>query len=123
MYLQEREKSFDKDFGVRSKLPEYNALQDENMKRFFENSQIQRHLWMTGQIDKSGRVIDLEKNKSKIQTIEKEFLRAEKAEMRLMKDESDLQNSVKMKKLNCLEKSRRAERILQLKDERKTIQK
>ena len=76
-----------------------------------------------GQIDKSGRVIDLEKNKSKIQTIEKEFLRAEKAEMRLMKDESDLRNSVKMKKLNCLEKSRRAERILRFKDERKTVQK
>ena len=43
--------------------------------------------------------------------------------MRLMKDESDLRNSVKMKKLNCLEKSRRAERILRFKDERKTVQK
>ena len=50
LYLQEREKGFDNDFGVRSKLPEYNALQDDNMKRFFENSKKQKHLWKTGQV-------------------------------------------------------------------------
>ena len=49
-FLQEREAGFDNDFGVRSKLPEYNALQDENMKRFFENPRIQQHLWQTGQV-------------------------------------------------------------------------
>jgi hypothetical protein len=52
LYLQEREKGFDNDFGVRSKLPGYNALQDENMKRFFENTQLQKHLWRTGQVSK-----------------------------------------------------------------------
>lgn len=50
MFLQDRETGFDNDFGVRSKLPEYNALQDENMKRFFENSHLQQHLWQTGQV-------------------------------------------------------------------------
>ncbi len=88
------------------------------MKHFFENSQIQKHLWRTGQIDKTGRVIDLEKNKSKIQTIEKEFYRAEIAEMRMLKDEADVRNSVRMNKLNCIEKSRRSERILRFKDDR-----
>jgi len=52
-YLRERELGFDNDFGVRSKLPGYNALQDENMTRFFENSQIQKHLWKTGQVSTS----------------------------------------------------------------------
>ena len=71
------------------------------------------------QIDKNGRVIDLEKNKSKIQTIEKEFIRAEKAEMRTLKDEEDIKNNVRLEKLNCLENCRKTDRILKLKDDKK----
>lgn len=49
-YIRKREEGFDNDFGVRSKLPEYNALQDDNMKQFFENPHLQKHLWRTGQV-------------------------------------------------------------------------
>ncbi len=73
-------------------------------------------------IDKNGRVIDLEKNKSKIQTIEKEFRRAEMAEMRILKEEADVRSCVQTEKLNCLEQKRRSERILQFKDDRKMTQ-
>jgi len=74
-------------------------------------------------IDKVGRVIDLEKNKSKIQTIEKEFQRAETTEIRILKDEADVRKSVRMKKLNQLEKLRRKDRILRIKDDKKTTHK
>ena len=73
-------------------------------------------------IDKYGRVIDLEKNKSKIQTIEKEFRRAEMTEMRMLKEEADVRSSVQMKKFNSLEQARRSERIIQFKDDRKLTQ-
>lgn len=80
------------------------------------------HKRLHKKIDTTGRVIDLVRNKSKIQTIEKEFLRAETAEMRIMKDEADVRKSVRMKKLNCLEKSRRSDRILRFKDDRRMTQ-
>ena len=67
-------------------------------------------------------MIDLEKNKSKIQTIEKEFRRAEMAEMRILKEEADLRNYVQTKKLNLLEQTRRSEWILQCKDDRRLTQ-
>ena len=49
-YLKEREKNFDLDFGVRAKLPEYNALLDTNMRNYFENRDLQNHLLKTGQV-------------------------------------------------------------------------
>ena len=52
---------------------EYNALRDPNMRHYFENRAVQTHLYATGQIDKAGRVIDLERNKSKFHIIEQEF--------------------------------------------------
>jgi len=52
---------------------EYNALTDPNMRHYFENRSVQKHLYNTGQIDRAGRVIDLERNKSKFHIIEQEF--------------------------------------------------
>ena len=49
-YLEERERDFDLDFGVRSKLPEYDALLDSNMQHYFENPDLQKLLLKTGQV-------------------------------------------------------------------------
>ena len=65
-YHSDREAGFNNRFGVASHLTSYNALYDPNMRHFFENSVIQSHLYRSGQIDKAGRVIDLDKNKSKV---------------------------------------------------------
>ena len=51
--MKQREKGFDNDFGVRAKLPAYDALHDVNMKQFFDNPSLQQHLWRTGQVSRS----------------------------------------------------------------------
>jgi hypothetical protein len=76
-----------------AKRQEYNALFDPNMRHFFQNAQVQRFLYQTGQIDSNGRVIDLEKNKAKICILEKEFVEAEKVEERRQKEEFDMRVS------------------------------
>lgn len=42
------------------------------------------------QIDKSGRVLDLEKNKSKVNVIEHEFKQAERIELWRQKEEQEM---------------------------------
>mmetsp|Transcript_40861 Transcript_40861/g.52668 ORF Transcript_40861/g.52668 Transcript_40861/m.52668 type:complete len:110 (-) Transcript_40861:267-596(-) len=81
-----------------SKLPEYNALFDPNMRHFFENRVVQKHLQRTGQIDMGGRVIDLERNKGKLHIIEQEFKAAEKIETWRQKEEEDMRYRVQQKK-------------------------
>ena len=98
-----------------AKLPEYNALFDPNMRHFFENRVVQRHLHNTGQvspnfsarphtsffsqgkisrqIDKDGRVIDLERNKGKLKIIEQEFKSAERIEHWRQKEEEEMRVS------------------------------
>lgn len=85
-----REAGFNSRFGVEQKMTSYNALYDGNMRHFFENSVVQSHLYRTGQIDKAGRVIDLDKNASKLHIIEKEFQNAERAEGRRQRDEEEV---------------------------------
>ena len=60
------------------------------MRHFFENKKIQKHLYKSGQIDSNGRVIDVDKNKSKIFILEREFREAELAEERRMKEEMEM---------------------------------
>ena len=132
--MAEREQGFDLS-SVRTRLPEYNALFDPNMRHFFENRNIQRHLHKTGQvafkswvdsigfrvccgccsrlfrgvlfsglsnpcaplvvaqIDKNGRVIDLERAKAKLSIIEQEFKNAERTEHLRLKEEEDMRVS------------------------------
>jgi hypothetical protein len=94
-YLKEREAGFDLDFGVRSKLPEYNSLLDSNMRRYFESECVQSHLLQTGQIDEFGRIINLEKHRSRLHVIENEFHRAEQREARMQKDEEHVRHLVR----------------------------
>ena len=88
--LQEREKGFSLGNPAAVKLKEYNALYDPNMRHYFESKHTQLLLYKTGQIDQFGRVIDYEKNKSKLFILEKEFKAAEKIEEFRQKEEMEM---------------------------------
>jgi hypothetical protein len=89
-YLEKREQGFTMTNLQSVKMKEYNALFDPNMKHFFENKQNQYLLYKTGQIDSHGRVIDLEKNQSKLYILEREFKEAEKVEESRQKEELEM---------------------------------
>jgi hypothetical protein len=88
--LDKRERGFDLTGLQAVKLKEYNALHDPNMRHFFESKQNQYLLYRTGQIDSNGRVIDLDKNKSKLAILEREFKEAEKIEEKRLKEEQEM---------------------------------
>ena len=119
---QEKLKKKEEGFSLQNlgsfKLPEYNALFDPNMRHFFENSKIQNHLYNSGQIDRHGRCINLDKNKSKIAILEKEFTSAELAEEKRMKEELEMRYRVQRKRFNDLEKTRKEEILEKLKMDR-----
>ena len=100
------------------KLREYNSLHDPNMRHFFENQKVQSHLYKTGQIDRHGRVIDLDKNKSKIHILEREFERAELIETRRQADEMEMRYRVQRKRFEELERVRKEEVLHKLKHDR-----
>lgn len=89
-FLRKRESGFNIGNVQQVKLKEYNALFDPNMKHFFENKQNQYLLYKTGQIDSHGRVIDLEKNQSKLHILEREFREAEKVEEKRHREEMEM---------------------------------
>jgi len=89
------------------------------MRHFFENGVVQNHLYRTGQIDNAGRVIDLDRNKSKLHIIEKEFDKAEKKELRRQRDEEEMRRRVQLKRHQALERARREERLIRMKEDRK----
>lgn len=92
--LEKKEKGFNVS-GLQSvKLKEYNALYDPNMRHFFESKHNQNLLYRTGQIDSHGRVIDYEKNKSKLHILEREFKEAEKVEEKRQHEEREMRVSV-----------------------------
>jgi hypothetical protein len=110
-YLKEREAGFDLDFGVRSKLPEYNSLLDSNMRHYFESESVQSHLLQTGQIDEFGRIINLEKHRSRLHVIENEFHRAEQREEWMRKDEERARHLVRCKRFTEIETQRDHEKV------------
>lgn len=114
----DREAGFDLSFCSTAKLPNYNSLYDPNMRHFFENKTTQRHLLKTGQIDRNGRVIDLEKNKSKLHIIEQEFKSAERIEYWRQKEEEDMRYRVQQKRHAALERARSQEKLAKLKEDR-----
>lgn len=92
--LKKKEEGFSLSGIEKYKKKEYNALHDPNMKHYFENTHVQYHLYKTGQIDRNGRVIDLEKNKSKLCILDREFKEAEKIEEKRQKEEMEMRVSV-----------------------------
>jgi hypothetical protein len=91
--LEKREKGFNTSALQSVRLKEYNALYDPNMRHFFENKHNQALLYKTGQIDSHGRVIDYEKNKSKLHILEREFKEAEKVEEKRQQEEKEMRVS------------------------------
>ena len=94
--MEKREQGFNIN-GLQSvKLREYNALYDPNMRHFFETKHNQNLLYRTGQIDSHGRVIDYEKNKSKLHILEREFKEAERVEEKRQQEEREMRVSIIM---------------------------
>jgi hypothetical protein len=90
---------------------EYNALFDPNMRYFFENRNVQSLLFSSGQIDQYGRVIDLERQKSKLKILEREFRAAQMTEEKRQQDEMDMRYRVQKKRFEELEYARKEEAI------------
>ena len=88
--LERKEKGFSLTGLQAVKLREYNALHDPNMRHFFESRHNQYLLYRTGQIDSNGRVIDLDRNKSKLAILEREFKEAEKIEEKRQREEQEM---------------------------------
>lgn len=116
--MKKREDNFNISNLGAVRLPTYNALYDPNMRHFFENEHTQRLLYNSGQIDKHGRVIDLEKNKSKLFILEKEFEAAEMIEEKRQKEELEMRYRVQKKRFNELERQKKLDVLNSLKAER-----
>ena len=116
-YLKAREEGFSMGHVTKTKLNEYNALFDPNMRHYFENKHVQRLLYNTGQIDRHGRVIDQVKAKGKLAILDREFREAEKIEERRYKEEMEMRYRVQRKRFEELEKTRKADILLRLKED------
>ena len=47
-------------------LRTYDSLRDSNLRQYFETSAVQRLLQRNGWVDKTGRIVDLDKFKGKL---------------------------------------------------------
>lgn len=119
--MKSRELGFDLGF-TNEKLPDYSALQDSNLRNFFGSKNVQTHLYANGLIDGNGRVVNLDKNKSKLFIIEQEFKAAERADSLRRKEEEEMRHRVQQKRIEMLEKARRAERLQRIKEDREIRQ-
>jgi len=117
--MREREKGFSTAGCESTDIPEYNSLYDQNLRHYYDNRRTQQFLYKCGMIDREGRVIDQEKNKSKLFIIEQEFKHAEKEEFWRLKEEAEFRRRIQIKRHEALEQARRTQRISDLKAERK----
>jgi hypothetical protein len=113
-FLKAREAGFDMS-NIGEPLSPYDALNDPNMRHFFENRKVQTHLYNTGQIDRHGRVIDQIRAKGKLAILEREFREAQKVEERRYKEEMEMRYRVQRKRFMELERTRKAEILQKLK--------
>jgi len=117
-WTDKRERGFNIGNLGAAKLNDYNALLDPNMRHFFESRQNQFLLYNTGQIDAHGRVIDYDKNKSKLHILEREFKEAERVEEKRLQEEKEMRHRVQRKRFNELERAKKSEILERLKAER-----
>lgn len=101
-----------------SRIPPYNALIDKNMCHYFENRNVQQHLMRTGQIDRTGRVVEMDKNKYKLNILYKEFQRVEEEEEKRQADEAEMRYRIQRRRLLELEQARKEILISKLKKEK-----
>merc|ERR1711966_171309 len=119
--MREREKGFSTS-AAEVEIPGYNSLYDQNLRHYFDNRRTQQFLYKCGMIDREGRVIDQDKNKSKLFIIEQEFKHAEKEEFWRLKEEAEFRRRIQIKRHEALEQARRTQRIADLKAERMSRQ-
>ncbi|KAG6959644.1 hypothetical protein JG687_00008655 [Phytophthora cactorum] len=118
-YLRQRENGFNLSGVHQDRLPQYNALLDRNLRHHFESRPLQSHLNELGLIDQRGRIVDLDKQKSKLFIIDQEFKLAEEAERKKQREEEELRRRVQMKRHDALHDARQREKLQQLKEEKK----
>ena len=99
-------------------IPQYNALVDSNMRHYFESKAVQKHLMETAQIDSTGRILHLDRQRSKLNIIEREFERVDKEMHFKERDEADIRHRVQVRRMAMLEEFRRKERLERIKQDR-----
>ena len=117
-----RKKKAEEGWNLRTaqvKLKKYEGLYDPNLRHHFESRAVQHNLFRLGMIDREGRVLDIEKQKSKLFIIEQEFKSAEKAETMRLREEADMRQRVQSMRHETLERGRRAEQLMKIKDDRR----
>ena len=72
----------------------------------------------TGQIDRTGRVLEMDKNKYKLNILYKEFQRVEEEEKKRQAEEAEMRYRIQRRRLLELEKSRKEILISKLKKEK-----
>lgn len=75
--MKEREENFNINCDG-MKFNEYESLRDINLRRYYENPNIQKELYNKGLIDSSGNLIQQHLVNSKLNAIEQEFKRVER---------------------------------------------
>lgn len=118
-YLRHRENGFSLSGVHQERLPEYNALLDRNLRHHFESKTLQSHLNNLGLVDQRGRIVDLDKQKTKLSIIEQEFRLAEKQEKRREREEEEIRRRVQLKRHDALQDARQRERLQLLKEEKR----
>lgn len=120
-YLKEREKGFDLRFSCSTsqQIPEYDALRDVNMRKYFESESIQKLLVESGQLDHFGRIVCLEKHRSRLHIIENEIERADRIQRVLEKDEEDARYLIRKERIRLIDQKRRLENLERRKSEMK----
>lgn len=103
--LEQREKGFDLS-GLSSGKLDYNPLYDSNLRHFFESGGVQRILRSTGMLDSDGRVIDMDRFKSKVNIIEQEFRTVEAEEEQRRREEEAMRKRVRQRRYEALERAR-----------------
>jgi hypothetical protein len=116
MSKQERERGFSLS-SAPAPLPTYDSLRDSNLRQYFETSAVQRLLQRNGWVDKTGRIVDLDKFKGKLNIIEQEFKYAEKTEFWRLKEEEEMRRAIQMKRERALLEAKRKERARRIKEE------
>ena len=118
-YIKSRENGFNLSGAQQDRLPAYNALVDRNLRHHFENRAIQGHLNQAGLIDTRGRIVDLERQKSKLSIIEQEFKLAEKMERRKEREEEEIRRRVQMRRHEAIQEARQRDMLQKVKEEKK----
>lgn len=84
-FLRNREKLFECRCA-KTPIPTYNSLYDKDLRHYWGNPHVKRHLKKLGFVDDQERVIDLDLYRRKLHVIEQELKHADRIEKDRLKD-------------------------------------